>query len=432
MSGMIESVAFVFEAFIFIVILSNLFDKRLKISFYTVILTLVYLYIFSSINNGDYPTYISFFAYLAIIVYCLFVYKAKIKVTLINFFLSFIIVGLLQLVVCIPVYYIYDRENSINGLKSLLINGIGLLVVLIAGSKIHLKKVSDFIQERSWIIKVAFIFIIIYVFINAFYMKVNKSIDNTDLIQIIFFIILFFLAINEWQKAIVDAERKRTQLEMNELYYDAYDELILLIRERQHDMKSHINAILGMIYTIDNYDDLVESQKKYCDDVIGKNKETKLLLSIGNPLVAGFLFRKYQDAQKFDIEIECKVASKENNFFVPEYELIEMLGILIDNAIEALSIRTVHGKKIYVEIKDTNENLQILVANISQYYGPDEICKFFQKDYSSKGKGHGIGLHKLKKVVKEKDGDIMVTNEKIDENNYLQFSIILPKKGRHS
>ncbi|MCI8356326.1 MAG: GHKL domain-containing protein [Lachnospiraceae bacterium] len=275
-------------------------------------------------------------------------------------------------------------------------------------------------------------FIIVYVFANAFYMKINKNIENTDLIQIIFFMILFFLAINEWQKAIIDAERKRTQLEMNELYYDAYDELILLIRERQHDMKSHINAILGMIYTIDNYDDLVESQKKYCDDVIGKNKETKLLLSIGNPLVAGFLFRKYQDAQKFEIEIECKVASKENNFFVPEYELIEILGILIDNAIEALSIRTVHGKKIYVEIKDTNENLQILVANISQYYGPDEICKFFQKDYSSKGKGHGIGLHKLKKVVKEKDGDIMVTNEKIDENNYLQFSIILPKKGRHS
>ena len=429
---MIESVALILEAFIFIIALSNLFDRRLKISVYMVILAVVYLYIFSAINNEDYPAYISFFAYLAIIVYCLFVYKEKIKVTLINFFLSFIIVGLLQLTICIPIYYIYDKEKSIPSLNGLFINAISVIILFIIGNKIKFKKISDFIQERNWIIKITFAFIIVYVFANAFYMKMNNNIENTDLIQIIFFIILFFLAINEWQKAIIDAERKRTQLEMNELYYDAYDELILLIRERQHDMKSHINAILGMIYTIDNYDDLVESQKKYCDDVIGKNKETKLLLSIGNPLVAGFLFRKYQDAQKFEIEIECKVASKENNFFVPEYELIEMLGILIDNAIEALSIRTVHGKKIYVEIKDTNENLQILVANISQYYGPDEICQFFQKDYSSKGKGHGIGLHKLKKVVKEKDGDIMVTNEKIDENNYLQFSIILPKKGRHS
>lgn len=73
MSGMIESVAFVFEVFIFIIGLSNLFDKRLKINFYTFILTVVYLYVFSAINRGDYPTYISFFAYLAIFVYCLFI-----------------------------------------------------------------------------------------------------------------------------------------------------------------------------------------------------------------------------------------------------------------------------------------------------------------------------------------------------------------------
>ena len=106
----------------------------------------------------------------------------------------------------------------------------------------------------------------------------NNVIENSDVIQIVFFVILFFLIINEWQKAIEDAERKRTQLEMNELYYDAYDELILLIRERQHDMKNHINAILGMIHTIDNYEDLVESQKQYCNDVVEKSKETKLLL----------------------------------------------------------------------------------------------------------------------------------------------------------
>ena len=52
----------------------------------------------------------------------------------------------------------------------------------------------------------------------------------------------------------------------------------------------------------------------------------------------------------------------------------------------------------------------------------------FQKDYSSKGKGHGIGLTKLKRIVQEKDGDIMVTNETRNESNYLQFCLIFPKK----
>ena len=163
-----------------------------------------------------------------------------------------------------------------------------------------------------------------------------------------------------------------------------------------------------MIYTIDNYDELVESQKKYCDDVIEKNKETKLLLSIGNPLIAGFLYRKYQEAQKQQITIECKSATSGNDYFVPEYELIEFLGILIDNAIDALNANTLADKRIYVQINDREQELSILVANISRHYDMNEIGKFFQKDFTSKGKGHGIGLTKLRKMVKSRDGDIIV------------------------
>lgn len=73
MSGMIESVALILEAFIFIIALSNLFDRRLKINVYTIILLVVYLFVFEAINIGDLPKYISLLAYGAIIVYCLFI-----------------------------------------------------------------------------------------------------------------------------------------------------------------------------------------------------------------------------------------------------------------------------------------------------------------------------------------------------------------------
>ena len=314
------------------------------------------------------------------------------------------------------------------GLNSLLVNAISVGVIILVGKKVKLKQISDFIQHSRWILKVSLIFITLYLFVNIFYMQMHKTIDSLDYIQMIVFMALFFLAVNEWQKAIVDAERKKTQLEMNRLYYDAYDELLLLIRERQHDMKNHINAILGMIYTIDNYEDLVESQRKYCDDIVEKNKETKLLLSISNPLIAGFLYRKFQEAQKQKILIECKVASKDDNYGIPEYELIEMMGILLDNAMEALNEKEETERNIFVEIEDREENLQIMVANKSRYYDPDEICRFFQKDYSSKGKEHGIGLTKLKRIVQEKDGDIMVTNESRNASNYLQFCLIFPTK----
>lgn len=428
MLGVIESIALVLELAIVLISLSYLFGKRIKIDIYVIALAVIYLFIFLEINSGELPTYIALLTYVAIFVYSLFRYKKSIIVTLINCILAFAIVSLLQLIFCIPIYYLYDREAGMAGLNSLLVNAISVGVIFLVGKKVKLKQISDFIQKRSWILKVSLIFITLYLFVNIFYMQMYKTIDSLDYIQMIVFMALFFLAVNEWQKAIVDAERKKAQLEMNRLYYDAYDELLLLIRERQHDMKNHINAILGMIYTIDNYEDLVESQRKYCDDIVEKNKETKLLLAINNPLIAGFLYRKFQEAQKQKILIECKVASKDDNYGIPEYELIEMMGILLDNAIEALNEKDETERNIFVEIEDREENLQIMVANKSRYYDPDEICRFFQKDYSSKGKGHGIGLTKLKRIVQEKDGDIMVTNETRNESNYLQFCLIFPKK----
>ena len=383
MLGVVESVALVLEVSIFIISLSNLFGQRLKVNVYTIVLVIVYLFIFGGINVGEFPTYISFLAYAAIFVYGLFTYKKSIRITFINFLLSFVIVGLLQLILSIPAHYLYNKLVGVSGLNSLLVNIASLATVILVSHKVELKNMSDFILQRCWIIKILFTFVTVCLFINIIYVQQNNTITNSDYIQIIFFAVLFFLVIAEWQKAIVDAERKKTQLEMNKLYYDAYDELLLLIRERQHDMKNHINAILGMIYTIDNYEDLVESQRKYCDDIVEKNKETKLLLAISNPLIAGFLYRKFQEAQNQKILIECKVASKDDSYGIPEYELIEMMGILLDNAMEALNEKEETERNIFVEIEDREENFQIMVANKSRYYDPDEICRFFQKDYSN-------------------------------------------------
>ncbi|MBO5055868.1 MAG: GHKL domain-containing protein [Lachnospiraceae bacterium] len=276
--------------------------------------------------------------------------------------------------------------------------------------------------------KILFVSIMLYLFVNIFYMKINLSINNEDFIQIIFFIILFFLAINEWQKAIAEAERKKTQLEMNKLYYDAYDELLTLVRERQHDLKNHISAILGMVYTIDNYDELVRSQKEYCNKVMEKSKETKLLLTAGNPLIAGFLYRKIQEAKEKGIDVEYKVIAGSSDFYIPEYELVEMLGILLDNAIEAEEESEITPKEVRVEIGDRKWQFAFLVENTSRVFSQDEIDKFFQKDFTSKGKGHGIGLTKLKKMVHEMDGDLIVTNSERSGINYLQFGVIINKK----
>lgn len=428
MSGIIESVALVLELLAILICLSNTFGKKMSFNIFTIILVVIDLFIFAGVNMYDFPTYITLLVYVAIYAYALFCYKKRVKTTLINCFLAYIVVSVLQLIFCIPVFYLYNKNIGIIGLNSLIVNLASILIVIFLSNKVNLKAISDFIQQRSWIIKILFTSIIVYLFINIFYMQINKTIGNADFIQIIFFIILFFLAIYEWQKAIADAERKKAQLEMNKLYYDAYDELLTLVRERQHDLKNHISAILGMVYTIDNYDELVRSQKEYCNKVMEKSKETKLLLSAGNPLIAGFLYRKIQEAKEKGIDVEYKVIAGGSDFYIPEYELVEMLGVLLDNAIEAEEESEITPKQVHVEIADRSWQFAFLVENTSRVFSQDEIDKFFQKDFTSKGKGHGIGLTKLKKMVHEMGGDLIVTNSKIDGMNYLRFGVMINKK----
>ena len=67
----------------------------------------------------------------------------------------------------------------------------------------------------------------------------------------------------EWQKSRIDAGKRKTQLELNKLYYSAYEELIQSMREKQHDYKNHINAMQGILYSTDNCNIAIEELKKY-------------------------------------------------------------------------------------------------------------------------------------------------------------------------
>ncbi len=239
-------------------------------------------------------------------------------------------------------------------------------------------------------------------------------------------VFLLLLVLYNWQKSRAEAERK---IRISGLYYEAYDELLTLVRERQHDMNNHISAIMGMLYTIDNYEELVSAQRRYLCEVMENNEEARLLLSIENPILVGFIYRKIQNARLCGIRVEYKIAAGEGALHISDYTLVEILGILFDNAMEALTESNLEEKVIRLDIVDERIRVRVCVANTSREFAPQEMAQFFQKGYSSKGKGHGIGLKKLKKIVLDLKGDIVVSNNKEGDVNFLEFNVFLPGKG---
>lgn len=430
---MLRNMIYIVELFALLYCMSELFGKKLKINIYVVVLSIIAMFLLSLINFYNCPKYLILILYICIFIYSLSYFGDGIKRALINCFLTAVIIAAIQLIVFIPVYFIYYEKYEEGNINELLVNIVCFILIVLCSHIIKFKKISDFFIKRNRLVIGISVIILVGIVMNALKMKYVGDIAVVSYVQLMFILFIFAFIIYEWQKSKTDVEKKKTQLEINNLYYDAYDQLIMLVRERQHDMKNHINTILSMIYTTEAHDELVAKQTEYCKHVMDISDKTKLVLSISNPLIAGFLYSKIQEAERKGIKFDYHVDIPKTMVVMPEYELVEMAGILIDNSIEALC----YGKdadvktgisKVYISMKESEENLELTVANTSDYFEDDMTEYFFEAGYSSKGKGRGIGLYKLKRMVSEKTGNIIVSNEKYDNINFLQFSVIIPAK----
>lgn len=423
---MISSIKIVIELFAYLFCLAGLFGKKFKFSIHAMILIVLDLFVLTGINEYGFPAYLRSLTYLGMFVYGLLYYRENFKVTVVNSLLAAMIVFVLQMLICLPVYYIFIIQNGKKEVYEVLINVGCCILAILSERKIKLKEMSNFFLKRDKLISGATILVLIGQGINLFLIRSRGVFKGEEYAQIVYFFILFAFIIYEWQKSRLEAEKRKTQLEMNKIYYEAYDQLILLVRERQHDMKNHINAILSMIHTTENYEELVEKQQEYCSFVLKQNEKTKLLLSSENPLITGFLYSKIQEAESKGILVDYCLHIRKNIMF-PEYELIEMLGILLDNAIEALEKSEIEKKQISLSVKERDDEIHCIIGNTKteEVY---RIDKFFERGYSTKGENRGIGLAKLKNMVQRRNGNLIVSEEPYQDIDFFWFEIQLPKE----
>lgn len=300
-NGLINNLKVVVELFLYMYCLAEFFGRKLKVGIYATVLIIINLFIIAGINDLRFPQYFRSLCYIAMFLYGLLYYGESIKLTLVNCFLAAVIVFLLPFFLYLPLYYIFYPRYEYADLYGLLADICGFLLIIFCRHKIKLKYLSDFCTNRSKLIFIATVLILCGLGFELYQIVDKRILTGDTYFQMVYFVLFGLFIIYEWQKSRMDVERKKAQLEMNRLYSDAYDQLIMLVRERQHDMKNHINAILSMIYTTEDFDELKAKQTEYCGYVIEQNEKTKLVLSSGNPLIAGFLYSKMREADIYNI-----------------------------------------------------------------------------------------------------------------------------------
>lgn len=172
------------------------------------------------------------------------------------------------------------------------------------------------------------------------------------------------------------------------------------IRAFKHDFNNIVQAIGGYITTND-MPGLKNYYSQLLDDCQRVNNLTTLSPEvINNPAIYSLLASKYHKADELGIKINLEIFLDLNSLNIKIYELTRIMGILLDNAIEATL--ECDEKVIHVIMRKDNAHHRQLLIIENTYLNKDiNLDKIFEKSYSTKPNNTGLGLWEVRKILKK-------------------------------
>ena len=423
---MITNICLLLEALSIVFCLHCLYGEKVKLDIETTSFLAIYMIIMTALNYYESPEMYSMIIYPVIALYCGIKFGFKLKVVLMNLVLCVILVGGIQIIVMIPMYYVLAVIHF-STMRLLVVNLIAFIIVIFILPKCRLERLTNYLQNKEDLLIVSSIICLV---ITAFCIVAYKEFELLELNQtiLLFGCIIFILVLNgQLNRYKMKSTEFEAELKVHKLYADSFQSLIDTIRLRQHEFDNHISTIYSQHYMYDTYEALVNEQKNYCEQIMNENRFNKLLTK-GNPVIISFLYGKLIEIDKKGIKITYQVSINNLEIGVPIHKIVEILGNLIKNAVEAIE-KTGNTNEIFILMIETEDIFEIEVRNESPYIDPNKISIFFTKGYSEKGEGRGMGLHNVQTICDEYMLQIYPENKEIDGKNWLSFKISnkLPK-----
>lgn len=275
--------------------------------------------------------------------------------------------------------------------------------------------------------------IVIVTTITFLIVSIKLSFVNKYILGLLFLLIMIIYVLRT--KEILQAEKIKSEYEKDKLtliYSNAYEELIKVVRRNQHDYKNQLEVIKGMWLLDDLPEANVENQKQYMEELSEKYKSDSILTGCNNSILAGYLYSKVEEWKKQGIRVRLHIKVDQANCCLKLHEILEILGVLLNNAKECVSLLSQESPTISVSITESCDKLCVSIKNVSEYKSYRDIENMFHMGVSTKGENRGIGLYSVKELLNKNNIDIKVENinDGEDDNekvNWLSFSFEIPK-----
>lgn len=288
--------------------------------------------------------------------------------------------------VTIPLYHI---------ITSLLIYTIFSLVCILLKKR---KKIFDYLQPSlkvtviiNLILGISVIFINSYI-ISIYHFNFSTTVKVIMILSLLVYFVFSMYSILRTNKL----EQTAKDLETEKIYNKTLSILHDNIRCFKHDLNNIVQVIGGYIDLND-----MNGLNKYYQSLLKEcklNNNLNLLnpQTINNPSIYSLLNNKYYQALQYGITMNFEIFSDLSTINFNIYEFTRILGILLDNAIEAANETT--EKIIEIQFKSDSKKQLFIIEN-SCADNNISTTKIFEKGYSTKKNNSGIGLWKVHNIL---------------------------------
>lgn len=355
--------------------------------------------------NSIYNIYVNkvLISALILVLFLKMVYKDDWKKTIILGCLCLFIEIMIEFVTTIflmriePIYINLNTNGLLKGLYTFFVSVIDLLLCNIRLTKKIFNVFLDLSNKKYIYIILIVIGILFIGFLTQKYsLEYNSQTYILNLSLLIIFILLMGIAFLNSIK--IEREIKNKEVLIG--FLTEYEKIIENDRINRHEM---LNNLL-ILKSFDN-----KNTKKFnqiLDDFINiydvNNKDYIKNISRIPSGFKGIIYYKLNEMKNNQINLSVHISksikySLDNLNYKDYVSVSKILGILLDNAYEA-SIKSTK-KEVYIDVYEEDNKLYFIIDN-SYNAKKVNINEFYKKNYSTKGKGRGLGLYVAKMLIK--------------------------------
>lgn len=359
------------------------------------------------------PQVVSALGYVILFVYIKWNYREKVLRSLAVLVISLIVVSIAEMLSMQIIELFYPIQSK-PGLFEIMGATVAFLICAIFLLFPFYRLASMF---GSWEISYLLVALLsLMIFLPVVTVRILKEVHFSEYMYIVVCVAVMWVLVFKIQKT-------RVENKLRQKYVEGYTDVISQIRRRQHKIKNQFNTAFGMYQIYDNYEDLVKNQKEFFGRFWNYELPTDAVI-LEEPGIVALVYEKINEALEANIQVETSFSCSMSGGKVSDIVWVQILGTLLDNAIEAL-VKYEGEKRLWIKVESFEKKIRVIVANSYRKLQQSEIERFFELGYSTKGENRGIGLYDVRELVYKYKGDLIAESTTCDGAECFQIQIIL-------